>query len=200
MNDQPEAGKGRDAGERQETPDQKAETIFSGQAFAPPPAPQGAPAPVRRYALGAPIGEGGMAVVYEARDTELDRPVALKTLRTEHAGNEGHRGRFDAEVRIMAALDHPGAVPVYEAGVLPGGEPAVGDDAVEGLSVDELHGEEVDAARFLDRVDGDDAGMVERGEGLRLALEAREPIVPRLRSSLDVARDDREPVERSGRP
>jgi tRNA A-37 threonylcarbamoyl transferase component Bud32 len=145
MNDQPEAGKGRDAGERQETPDQKAETIFSGQAFAPLPAPQGAPAPVRRYALGAPIGEGGMAVVYEARDTELDRPVALKTLRTEHAGNEGHRGRFDAEVRIMAALDHPGAVPVYEAGVLPGGERFYAMKRVRGRTLRDLLGARIPA-------------------------------------------------------
>ena len=56
------------------------------------------------------------------------------------------------------------------------GEPALGDDAVEGLALDELHGEEVDAVRLLDRVDGDDPGVVEGGEGLGLALEALEPL------------------------
>ncbi len=48
--------------------------------------------------------------------------------------------------------------------------------SVEGLALDELHGEEVDPVRLLDRVDGDDPGVVERGEGLRLALEAGEPL------------------------
>jgi hypothetical protein len=86
-----------------------------------------------------------MAVVYEARDTELDRPVALKTLRTEHAGDEGHRGRFDAEVRIMAALDHPGAVPVYEAGLLPGGERFYAMKRVRGRTLRDLLGARIPA-------------------------------------------------------
>jgi serine/threonine-protein kinase len=79
-----------------------------------------------------------MAVVYEAQDTSLDRPVAVKTLRTEHAGDEGHRSRFAAEVRVMAALDHPGAVPVYEAGVLPGGEHFYAMKRVRGRTLRDL--------------------------------------------------------------
>ena len=138
MNDQPAGGAGNGAHEGPEPIDQRAETIYSGQAFTPPPAPQAAPSPVRRYALGAQLGAGGMAVVYEARDVDLDRPVALKTLRTEHAADEGHRGRFDDEVRIMAALDHPGAVPVYEAGVLPGGERFYAMKRVRGRTLREL--------------------------------------------------------------
>ena len=140
MNDKPAPGNGSEAGKQHEASDQQAETIYSGQPFEPGPVPQAAAAAVKRYALGAPIGEGGMAVVYEARDTALDRRVALKTLRTEHAGDEGHLRRFDAEVKIMAALDHPGAVPVYEAGVLPGGERFYAMKRVRGRTLRELLG------------------------------------------------------------
>ena len=55
-------------------------------------------------------------------------------------------------------------------------EPALGDQPVERLTLDELHRQEVDAVRFLDRVHTDDAGMVESGERLRLAPEALEPL------------------------
>ena len=54
--------------------------------------------------------------------------------------------------------------------------PALGDELVERLPLDELHGQEVDAVGLLDGVDGDDPGVVEGGEGLRLALEALEPL------------------------
>ncbi len=51
-----------------------------------------------------------------------------------------------------------------------------GNDAVEGLTFDELHREEVDAVCLLDRIDGDDARVVERSEGFRLTSEAIEPL------------------------
>jgi len=47
------------------------------------------------------------------------------------------------------------------------GEPALGDEPVERLALDELHRQEVNAVRLLDGVDGDDAGVVERGERFR---------------------------------
>ena len=56
------------------------------------------------------------------------------------------------------------------------GSPPSGIDAVEGLALDELHGEEVDAVRLLDGVDGDDPGVVEGGQRLGLAPEALEPL------------------------
>ena len=54
--------------------------------------------------------------------------------------------------------------------------PAFGDEPVERLALDELHGQEVDAVGLFDGVDRDDAGVVERGEGLGFALEALEPL------------------------
>ena len=53
---------------------------------------------------------------------------------------------------------------------------ALGNQAVERLALHQLHRQEVDALGLLDRVDGDDVGVIERGERLRLALEAREAL------------------------
>ncbi|HMD70003.1 MAG TPA: serine/threonine-protein kinase [Bryobacteraceae bacterium] len=62
-----------------------------------------------RYELESEIGRGGMGVVYAARDRQLGRRVALKILDSAMAG----------EARIMAQLEHPAIVPIYEAGALP---------------------------------------------------------------------------------
>ena len=62
------------------------------------------------------IGRGGMGEVYLARDPRLDRPVALKVLRADLAGDERFRERLLRESRLAAGLDHPNVVPIYEAG------------------------------------------------------------------------------------
>src|SRR6266536_75688 len=64
-----------------------------------------------RYELEDEIGRGGMGVVYRARDQELDRAVALKVVEPAMAG----------EARLIARLEHPAIVPVYETGALPDG-------------------------------------------------------------------------------
>jgi serine/threonine protein kinase len=64
-----------------------------------------------RYELGEEIGRGGLGIVYAARDTQLDRRVALKVMDAAWAG----------EARLIARLEHPGIVPVYETGTLPDG-------------------------------------------------------------------------------
>ena len=56
------------------------------------------------------------------------------------------------------------------------GQTAVGNQSIERLTLDQLHREEVDAVRFLDRIDRDDVRMVEGGDGAGLALEAGEPV------------------------
>ena len=53
------------------------------------------------------IGAGGMGVVYEARDTKLDRNVALKVLPEEHAARFVRQERFDLEAKVLASLNHP---------------------------------------------------------------------------------------------
>jgi serine/threonine protein kinase len=62
------------------------------------------------------IGRGGMGEVYLARDPRLDRPVALKVLGADLAGDERFRERLLRESRLAAGLDHPNVVPIYEAG------------------------------------------------------------------------------------
>jgi serine/threonine-protein kinase len=68
------------------------------------------------YRLDEQIGRGGMAVVYRARDSRLDRRVALKILAPGLARDEEFRQRFIRESRAAAAVDHPNIIPIYEAG------------------------------------------------------------------------------------
>src|SRR5277367_5028240 len=62
------------------------------------------------YEILAPIGAGGMGEVYKARDTRLDRIVALKTSKIEFSE------RFEREARAVAALNHPNICQLYDVG------------------------------------------------------------------------------------
>ena len=68
---------------------------------------------VDRYRLGQLIARGGMGEVYEAIDERLRRRVAVKVF---PAGPDVDRARFDREVRLLASLDHPGIVRLFDAG------------------------------------------------------------------------------------
>jgi serine/threonine protein kinase len=68
------------------------------------------------YRIESFIARGGMAVVYRARDTRLNRPVALKVLAPELTGNESFRKRFMRESQLAASIDHPHIIPIYRAG------------------------------------------------------------------------------------
>ena len=67
------------------------------------------------YRIEAPIGAGGMATVYRARDERLGRQVALKILASALAGDQDFRLRFIRESKAAAAVDHPNIIPIYEA-------------------------------------------------------------------------------------
>ena len=73
-----------------------------------------------RYELREPVGQGGMGTVYRAFDRTLEREVAVKVLRVG-LGDSAAAGRLVREARILARLEHPGLVPVHDAGVLPDG-------------------------------------------------------------------------------
>jgi len=62
------------------------------------------------------IARGGMGVVYRAVQLDLQRPVALKVIAGDRAGDPEFRERFERESRMAAAIDHPNVVPVYAAG------------------------------------------------------------------------------------
>jgi eukaryotic-like serine/threonine-protein kinase len=69
-----------------------------------------------RYRLGEQIGAGGMARVYRAVDTRLERPVAVKVLATQFAEDPSFVDRFRREARTAAKLNHPNIVGVYDNG------------------------------------------------------------------------------------
>ncbi len=76
--------------------------------------------PGGRYVIAEVLGEGGMGIVYRARDEVLGRSVALKVLRPDVSG-PGLAERLAREARILARLEHPGIVPVHDAGELSDG-------------------------------------------------------------------------------
>jgi len=87
------------------------------------------------------LGEGGMGVLYRARDTSLERIVALKVLRPEAVGDADRRRRFVQEARAASALNHPNIVTIYEIN-----RTRDGPDAVDFISMECVEG------RPLDRV------------------------------------------------
>lgn len=69
-----------------------------------------------RYQIKATIGGGGMANVYLAKDTILERDVAIKVLRLEYANDEEFIARFDREAQSATSLSHPNIVNIYDVG------------------------------------------------------------------------------------
>jgi len=65
------------------------------------------------YEILAPIGAGGMGEVYKARDTKLDRDVAIKVLPTTLARDPERLARFEREAKVLAALNHPNIAQIY---------------------------------------------------------------------------------------
>lgn len=84
--------------------------------LAPMTGPLGSGSRVGEYVIEAEIGRGGMGVVYRARHVRLERLVALKVIAPNLAQDATFRSRFDRESRLAASIEHPNAVPVYEAG------------------------------------------------------------------------------------
>lgn len=76
-----------------------------------------------RYLLTEELGEGGMGRVVAARDTRIDRTVALKMLRPGVRHFPSALDRFVMEARVTAQLEHPGIIPIYDLGILPDGAP-----------------------------------------------------------------------------
>lgn len=73
---------------------------------------------IDRYTLLEKIGSGGMATVFRARDETLDREVAVKLLHKHLADEEGFKTRFIQEARVIASLNHPNIVQVYDFNVV----------------------------------------------------------------------------------
>src|SRR4030095_16563506 len=72
------------------------------------------------YEIVAPLGAGGMGEVYKARDTRLNRDVAVKMLPSIFAGSEQFRQRFQREAEAISSLNHPHICILHDVGAAPG--------------------------------------------------------------------------------
>ncbi|HEY1434949.1 MAG TPA: serine/threonine-protein kinase, partial [Thermoanaerobaculia bacterium] len=92
-----------------------------------------------KYRILEELGRGGMGTVYLAEDSVLGRAVALKVIATS-AAHAGAAERMWNEARVLARLEHPGIVPVHDAGALPDGRIFYAMKRVDGKRLDELAG------------------------------------------------------------
>jgi serine/threonine-protein kinase len=74
------------------------------------------PTKIGRYQIKSELGRGGMATVYRAFDPSFDREVAIKVLPREMLHDPQFRARFEREIKMVAGLEHPSIVPVYDVG------------------------------------------------------------------------------------
>ena len=127
---------------------------------APIPARERLPARVGHYTITGRLGQGGMGVVYSARDDHLQRPVAVKTM-SAPAGDETARRRFWREARAAASVNHPNVCQIYE----------IGEDAGElFIAMELLEGEAL--AERMQRGPLNVSEMLPIGLGILAALQA----------------------------
>jgi Tol biopolymer transport system component/tRNA A-37 threonylcarbamoyl transferase component Bud32 len=119
------------------------------------------------YEILSVIGVGGMGVVYKARDTRLDRIVAIKVLPEEVARDAELRQRFEREARAISSLTHPHICTLHDVG---------SDDGIEFLVMEHLEGET--AAQRLTR------GAIPLQQALRAGAEIAEALDRAHRSGL----------------
>lgn len=113
-----------------------------------------------KYRIVEPIGEGGMGIVFVARDVELEREVALKVVKDSNfdaaaAGLVRAVQRMFREARILAQLEHPGIVPVHDVGTLADGRIFYVMKLVRGRRLDQYFDESAtitDRLRVFERI------------------------------------------------
>ena len=89
------------------------------------------------YQITEKLGEGGMGVVYKARDTHLDRFVAIKTLPPERVSDPERKRRFVQEAKAASALNHPNVITIHDIDQADGVE-FIAMECVEGNTLDGL--------------------------------------------------------------
>src|SRR3979411_2973101 len=112
------------------------------------------------YEIQSPLGAGGMGEVYRARDTRLDRTVAVKILPAHLSSNPTLRQRFEQEARAISSLNHPHICALYDVGH---------QDGADFLVMEYLEGETV--AKLLEKGPLPLAQILKYGIGIADALD-----------------------------
>ena len=86
------------------------------------------------YEIESPLGAGGMGEVYRARDTRLDRTVAIKVLNAQLVGSAELRARFEREAKVISQLQHPHICVLHDVG---------NEGPIDYLVMEFLHGESI---------------------------------------------------------
>src|SRR5579864_8351072 len=122
------------------------------------------------YEVVAKLGEGGMGEVYRARDTKLNREVAIKVLLPAVANDPDRLARFSREAQVLASLNHPNIAHIY------------------GLDrQDEREGQERTSFLVMELVDGEElAERIGRGP---IALDEALPIAKQIADALEAAHE-----------
>src|SRR5260370_27246755 len=111
------------------------------------------------YEIVSPLGAGGMGEVYRARDTRLDRTVAIKVLSSQVVASPELRGRFEREAKVISQLQHPNICVLHDVG---------SEAGTEFLVMEFLEGESL--AEKLKR------GPLPANELLRIAIEVADAL------------------------
>ena len=119
------------------------------------------------YEIVAPLGVGGMGEVYRARDTRLERTVAIKVLRERLGDDPQFRERFDREARTISQLEHPHICALYDVGR---------ENGTSYLVMQYLEGETL-ASRLED-------GPMAMGEAITIAIEMADALDKAHRSGV----------------
>src|ERR1041384_7231625 len=96
---------------------------------------------LNQYRITSSIGAGGMGEVFRARDTRLNRDVALKVLPKDFVSDPERLRRFEQEAKTLAALNHPNVLTIHDAGVHEGA-PYLVSELLEGKTLREGLGAE----------------------------------------------------------
>lgn len=103
-----------------------------------------------RYEIRSPIGAGGMAEVYLAQDTKLERTVALKLLPADLASDEQRMRRFTQEAKAASALNHPNIITIYEIDEVDFTH-FIATEFIDGLTLrDHMSGKRLEIGEILD--------------------------------------------------
>src|SRR5208283_1243433 len=89
------------------------------------------------YRIADLLGSGGMGEVYRARDTRLERDVAIKVLRADCVVDPGQQRRFALEARSASGLNHPNILTVHDVG-MENGIPYIVSELVDGVALGAL--------------------------------------------------------------